>query len=130
MGGSIGHQNREEGGCLFWVEIPFQASDLESTPPAPKIVHLPKVESVHGLHILVVEDDPVNQVVVQAMVENIGCLCTVLSDGARCRRIDSRRCLRSGLMDLHMPVLDGLHATEEIRVWEQANGRSPCPPLH
>ncbi len=127
MGGSIGHQNREEGGCLFWVEIPFQASDLESTPPAPQLVHLPKVESVHGLHILVVEDDPVNQVVVQAMVENIGCHCTVLSDGAQAVASIQEDVYDLVLMDLHMPVLDGLHATEEIRVWEQANGRSPCP---
>ncbi len=127
MGGTIGLDSPETRGSLFWVELPFQVSDLESSPPTSQTVP-PEADSAPlGIHVLVVEDDPVNQVVVQAMIENLGERCSVLSDGEQAVRALKSETYDLVLMDLHMPILDGLHATEEIRQWERDSGRGACP---
>jgi CheY-like chemotaxis protein len=76
----------------------------------------PVVDSnVVALRVLVCDDNEVNRLLLQAYLANLGCDSVMCEDGAqavalaRCNRFDLV------LMDLHMPVLDGFGATEEIR---------------
>ena len=71
-------------------------------------------------HVLVVEDNPVNQVVIQAMIADTGASCVVATDG-----LEALDCLAAEpfdlvLMDMHMPGLDGPGATRELRAREGA----------
>ena len=101
------------------------ATALDAVPapggsgPAPEPA-LPK----RALHVLVAEDNPVNQVVVQAMLAELGATSVVASDGQQ-----ALDCLRDEpfdlvLMDVHMPRLDGLAATRALRAAERGGRRA------
>ena len=68
-----------------------------------------------GSRILVAEDDPVNQLVVQAMLENLGLYVEIASHGADAVKMSEAGAFDLILMDLHMPHMDGFQATAAIR---------------
>jgi CheY-like chemotaxis protein len=74
-------------------------------------------EAFGGLsgHVLVVEDNAVNQKVARRMLEKFGCTVDIASDGAAGVEAWSKGGYDLVLMDVHMPVMDGLTATREIR---------------
>jgi two-component system, sensor histidine kinase and response regulator len=65
--------------------------------------------------VLLAEDNPVNQEVATAMLEDIGCRVTVVSNGALAVRAVTRECFDLVVMDCQMPELDGFAATRRIR---------------
>ena len=78
--------------------------------------------------VLIAEDNPTNQRVLEALLARIG-LQTVLAENGReaVDFIERGESVDAILMDLHMPEMDGLEAARCIRQWEQANGRSARP---
>ncbi|HYV96165.1 MAG TPA: response regulator [Gemmatimonadaceae bacterium] len=68
-----------------------------------------------GRHVLVVEDNEVNQRVIGTMLENLGCEVRVAAHGAIAVEIASTLRFDLILMDVMMPVMDGITATREIR---------------
>lgn len=73
-------------------------------------------------HVLVAEDDPVNQIIVQAMLNELGATSVVAADGQQ-----ALDCLRTTpfdlvLMDMQMPRLDGASATQALRSRETNSG--------
>jgi CheY-like chemotaxis protein/HPt (histidine-containing phosphotransfer) domain-containing protein len=75
--------------------------------------------------ILLAEDQPVNQRVATAMLENLGFAVDVVADGAGAVRAAILTPYRAILMDCQIPVLDGYRATGEIRRLQGASGRTP-----
>jgi CheY-like chemotaxis protein len=69
-----------------------------------------------GLRILVVEDNPMNQRLMQRILANLGCTFTMVDNGRRAVDELSRRAADFDLvlLDLHMPELDGIAALQEI----------------
>jgi CheY-like chemotaxis protein len=65
-----------------------------------------------------VEDNPVNQQVAMAMLEQLGCQVTLAGDGAEGARVFEDGHFDVVLMDCQMPTLDGYGATERIRAYE------------
>ena len=78
----------------------------------------------HG-RILVVEDHPVNQQVARKFLERLGCEVTVVDDGAKAVEACARETYDLVLMDVQMPVMDGLTATREIRRAEADSRHTP-----
>lgn len=79
--------------------------------------------SISPLRILVVEDNPVSQRVAIRLVEKLGHDTEVASNGQLALDAIQRGAFDIILMDVQMPVLDGLEATRELRTREAASGR-------
>lgn len=131
MGGQTGIQSKPGQGSQFWFTIPAKetAPDQElreiSRPPLPS--HRESVIPTRR-NILVVEDNPSNLRIVQAMLQKHG--YTVISATNGVEALDLA-CQNSRpdliLMDCQMPVMDGLQASIRIRTWEQEQSLMSIP---
>ena len=68
-----------------------------------------------GLRILIAEDNPVNQRLAVKVLERMGCIVTIANDGSEAIKLHRANEFDAILMDVQMPVLDGLAATKRIR---------------
>jgi two-component system, sensor histidine kinase and response regulator len=88
--------------------------------PMPEI---PKEERRVSLGILLAEDNVVNQRLISRLLEKMGHQVTIVSDGQMAVRLSGRQQFHLVAMDMQMPVMDGVEATEEIRAREKESGR-------
>lgn len=72
-------------------------------------------DQLKGLNILVVEDMLANQVVLRALLEPVGCQITMANHGGIALEIMRNQIFDVVLMDIRMPVMDGIETTENIR---------------
>lgn len=79
--------------------------------------------------VLVVDDNPVNLLVMSAMLASRGLSPLLAADGAEAVALASELHIDLVLMDLHMPILDGLDATAAIRRFEATASRTAVPVL-
>jgi CheY-like chemotaxis protein len=73
------------------------------------------VESLNRVRVLVAEDNPINQKIVRIMLQKAGCEVLAVDDGTKAVEAVQTDAFDLVLMDLHMPQLDGLQATRQIR---------------
>lgn len=88
--------------------------------------HVPTMPTLFG-HVLLAEDNPVNQEIALLMLETLGCSVTVAQNGREV--VDQAQIIPCDLilMDCQMPEVDGFEATRLIRDWEQRNARPAIP---
>jgi CheY-like chemotaxis protein len=87
-------------------------------------LHAPKNEHVR---VLIVDDNPANLMVISALLEAKGIVPALAADGAQAVELVRERPFDLILMDLQMPVLDGLEATTAIRQFEHSTYRPAVP---
>jgi PAS domain S-box-containing protein len=113
MGGEVGVVSEATHGSTFWATVRLR----NGSPQSPGEAQGAAAAVLHaaGLRILLAEDDPVNQLVTSRMLEQLGFEVDVVDNGAEA--IEKVRAGRYALvlMDLHMPLMDGLTATRHIR---------------
>src|SRR5579863_4490764 len=88
----------------------------------------PPAQQCFAGNVLLVEDNFVNQKVAVRFLERLGCSVEVASNGAEGVAACRERRFDIVLMDLQMPVMDGLSATRAIREWE-TSGHIPIVAL-
>jgi CheY-like chemotaxis protein len=76
-----------------------------------------------AVHVLIVEDNPVNQLLTLTQVRRLGCTADVVDDGRRAIEAAMAGRYDVVLMDCHLPEIDGYEATRAIRSAEQGTGR-------
>jgi PAS domain S-box-containing protein len=124
MGGDIHVESCAGGGTKFeFTFAPGVASALEIPAEAPTSGNL------KGLKILVAEDNKVNQIVVMRMLQKLGCEVELAIDGESARSRVEANAFDIVLMDVHMPVVDGLEATRRIRQMSAAKSGVPIVAL-
>ena len=90
------------------------AMDIKSSHEEP-LVSIKEKRDVKTLHILVAEDNEINQLVITAILEKMGVIPVVVANGEEAVARIKQETFDAVLMDCQMPVLDGYRATEEIR---------------
>ena len=114
MGGEIGHDVAPGGaGNVFWFTLPL----------AP--VAAPGLPQDAGLRILLAEDVAASRLVTATMLRREGCAVTEAGDGATAARAAAAEQFDVVLMDLDLPVLDGMAATRRIRALPGPAGTVP-----
>ena len=113
MGGSIAVESAPGDGSLFTVSLSLPPATVAPVP-ARRHGGIPR-DGLRGLAILLAEDAPLNQKLVVQMLMPHGAEVDVVDDGAAALAAVRRRDYALVLMDMEMPVLDGLDATRRIR---------------
>jgi len=131
MDGTIAVASAPGCGSTFTVRLPL-VSEPAAEDTADPAVSVPPISpspprSQPGAvpsrrRVLVAEDSPVNRKVVQAMLQHLGTAVECVADGVEAVEATARAAYDLVLLDIYMPVLDGLAAARAIRAREAAGG--------
>ena len=113
MHGQFGVDSVPGDGSTFWFCIPLEISH-EQIEQSAEDDDLDLTASING-HVLLVEDNPINQMIARKMLEKIGLESTLAADGQQALDQLQQRSFDAVLMDCQMPVMDGFEATRHIR---------------
>jgi len=119
MGGEIGVESAPGTGSTFWFDIPLKKREPGAVTPAPGFAALAAEQRLHsefaGSCVLLAEDEPVSQEVSRGLLADVGLLVDLAENGQQALQLARQNHYALILMDMQMPVMNGVEATQAIR---------------
>ena len=126
MGGELTVASESGAGSVFSFTLPL----ARSAAPLADVVSpagMAPERTVNVLRVLLADDNPTNQLIIEALLEPMGVQLTTVSDGRQAVAAFAPGRFDLVLMDVQMPEMNGVEATVEIRKRERAAGAKATP---
>jgi signal transduction histidine kinase/AmiR/NasT family two-component response regulator len=125
MAGQFDCDSRPGEGSRFWFDAPFPPAEAPAGAAGEGDER--ELSAERAVRVLLADDHVTNQAVIRMMLDQFGAATTMVGNGAEALAAMDHALFDVVLMDMQMPVMDGLAATREIRVREAKSGRPRTP---
>ena len=120
MGGEISVTSEPGQGSEFFFSLPL---GTVASAPTPGATQTAPADDMHALDVLLTDDSDVNRMVIKTVLEKQGHRIVEAIDGAQALELARTRSFDVVLMDIQMPVMDGVTAMQKIRALPAPLGR-------